>query len=887
MNSIDWKDQLLTNNNPVTKLLLITSSAIVLAFFLVAVAFPSQRDLFTFLFPKEESHAATNGSATITQQADGEDWSMPAGTGMANNSGQYWMSVQRATNQPRGNNGLNYGVMILFSWAAVNPSEGVYDWSKIDQIVSQVEAAPSDVGFVLWPFYGNRNSSLAGIKAASGGEIPQWVLNKYNIPFLRKGWSDTTKTYTEVLNGVAAWHPDSQFEQAVRPFIKALGDKYKNNPRLITVEVRSPMDDCCGEWGGRGVSGSGVEMYDEIWGLNGYSGQKDAFIEKFRTWGKSFFDDWSYGFSGKENKLATVISSEWWGAPLARELAQYAYAKGWGERDGGRSGTNLSPNILGTIVDANGYMNYNEDFPPVKNRSYFAAEEEEFTNDDTFGPADTNYYRFQYSILQQLARRRNWLSTSDYVWDSSEYHPLWDWARLSVGKTVYDSADAWAWVETSVLPDWEIANKSIPTNYLKNTERWLYQRDVTPDGVTAPDDDMSGAFNAGAFKYTAIDQYRSRKTQVASGNKYMYFNLDDRFLPSGSQTIDLKVTYRDVSATDWAIEYTNQSGIVTTPTVHTGGTMKYKTVTFRITDFVANRNLFSQSMDFRVVALGTKDISIEMVRVVKTQLASATVTPTVRPTNTPVPTITSTPTLNPTQTPNPTPTSLPTTGGVLYERWDDITTYPYSDIFNLTDDKRFPNKPSYTAKLGRIETPQDIGTNLGVRMRTLLSAPQTGNYTFAVTADDAAEVWLSTDGTSATRQKIAEVPEWTYPDEWTKYTSQTSNPIQLIAGKKYFVEILQTESVGADSVTLAWIQPGSTTREIIPDQYFSAPTVASPSADLNIDGRVDVFDLGILAAHYGQTIVSSSDTPTYRSDVNGDNTINVFDLGLLIGQYSH
>lgn len=58
------------------------------------------------------------------------------------------------------------------------------------------------------------------------------------------------------------------------------------------------------------------------------------------------------------------------------------------------------------------------------------------------------------------------------------------------------------------------------------------------------------------------------------------------------------------------------------------------------------------------------------------------------------------------------------------------------------------------------------------------------------------------------------------------------------------------------------------------------------NADINGDGNVNIFDLGILATHYGKTINSTSTAQEKASDVNADGVVNVFDLGLVIQRYS-
>ncbi|NTV31552.1 DUF4038 domain-containing protein [candidate division WWE3 bacterium] len=64
------------------------------------------------------------------------------------------------------------------------------------------------------------------------------------------------------------------------------------------------------------------------------------------------------------------------------------------------------------------------------------------------------------------------------------------------------------------------------------------------------------------------------------------------------------------------------------------------------------------------------------------------------------------------------------------------------------------------------------------------------------------------------------------------------------------------------------------------------PTSVHQSADINRDGIVNIFDLGILTGYYGQSVTSASPTNHRNSDINTDNTVNVFDLSLLIAQYN-
>ncbi|NTV30964.1 cellulase family glycosylhydrolase [candidate division WWE3 bacterium] len=56
-------------------------------------------------------------------------------------------------------------------------------------------------------------------------------------------------------------------------------------------------------------------------------------------------------------------------------------------------------------------------------------------------------------------------------------------------------------------------------------------------------------------------------------------------------------------------------------------------------------------------------------------------------------------------------------------------------------------------------------------------------------------------------------------------------------------------------------------------------------ADINNDGIVNIFDLGLLSVHYGEQLTTSSDAIVRNCDINQDNVINVFDVSILIQEY--
>lgn len=74
--------------------------------------------------------------------------------------------------------------------------------------------------------------------------------------------------------------------------------------------------------------------------------------------------------------------------------------------------------------------------------------------------------------------------------------------------------------------------------------------------------------------------------------------------------------------------------------------------------------------------------------------------------------------------------------------------------------------------------------------------PITSKYTFNIISDDSMEFYLSTDSTRTNLQKIAYIDSYTSKTEWAKFDTQASTPIELIGGKAYYIEGLQTQYVG-------------------------------------------------------------------------------------------
>jgi len=164
-----------------------------------------------------------------------------------------------------------------------------------------------------------------------------------------------------------------------------------------------------------------------------------------------------------------------------------------------------------------------------------------------------------------------------------------------------------------------------------------------------------------------------------------------------------------------------------------------------------------------------------------------------------------------------------------------------TSIVDLTNSPIYPNSPSASTFISSMSTPANQGSNYGQRIRGYLIPPQTGNYTFTVTGDDNAIVYLGLNADPTYKRTICSVPGWTTTTDFTKYPEQTSATIPLQAGVYYYVEILHKEGTGDDHVRLLWQTPSNSTRTVIPGSALAPWQDCAPSVRvrMNLQGPWD------------------------------------------------
>lgn len=253
---------------------------------------------------------------------------------------------------------------------------------------------------------------------------------------------------------------------------------------------------------------------------------------------------------------------------------------------------------------------------------------------------------------------------------------------------------------------------------LGNFQFFLYQLDDKPGGRTVPETSMASwggrtpqlglcppgspgppgypcnqnAYNP-ALPKLVREGLMIRRTDQATNNPFMYFDVDDRYIYDGANTVEITVTYWDRGTDRWRLQYDSTSGPKyatplggANPWVQKQGSNQFRKVTFWLTDarfadgLTGNVDFILDSRSEASANDGDEWIHFVDVRKVSSTPATPTPTLTPTPTDTPTPTPTPTPTATPTRTPTPTPTATatptatptPTTGDIVGQVFVDL-----------------------------------------------------------------------------------------------------------------------------------------------------------------------------------------------------------------------
>jgi len=175
---------------------------------------------------------------------------------------------------------------------------------------------------------------------------------------------------------------------------------------------------------------------------------------------------------------------------------------------------------------------------------------------------------------------------------------------------------------------------------------------------------------------------------------------------------------------------------------------------------------------------------------------------------------------------------LATSTSVVQEIWTGVPGTNVADIPVGTP-------ATITNVLGTLEGTTGYGTNYGERIRGYLTAPTTGNYYFWIAGSDSAELWISNDSEPVNKVRRAYVApaNATGPRQWTAQPNQRSGWLTMVAGQKYYLEILHKAGAGGnDNWSVGWLQdvygtntvPGGVVTNYVLSRYYPLPASLAP-----------------------------------------------------------
>jgi hypothetical protein len=218
----------------------------------------------------------------------------------------------------------------------------------------------------------------------------------------------------------------------------------------------------------------------------------------------------------------------------------------------------------------------------------------------------------------------------------------------------------------------------------------------------------------------------------------------------------------------------------------------------------------------------------------------------------------------------------------IYEVWENINGTSVEDFKNHPDYLLQPNTRSILTSYFEAVSPNSLN-NFGARLSGIICAPETGNFTFYISGNDATELYLSTDNTIDNTTLIAYNSEPTFFREWDKFESQKSVDIYLEESKQYYIYALGKEGIGNNHLSVGWKMPSGKMELPMRTNYLSAPIDYNCNltyiSDLNIEvianGLGDVIGIDESNGDIGPNDGS-------QLSIKGD----IFDKGLGVHAYS-
>ncbi len=449
------------------------------------------------------------------------------------------------------------GGHMVFVWNNIETKPGVYDWSSVDKTLTDFAKAGKRAGLKIAAYEG---------QSFGGAYIPAHHLT--NSPQITVTCSD---------GSVIPRYWDASFKTAFGDLVQEFGARYDKDPRIGWVEISAGIF---------GETAPAEDRFDDCMQAAGLT--SDLWVA-YVNWAT---DTYRAAFPSKQLFLqyAPRFLDRW----ERREFTDYAAGLGVGLKHNA-----LKPDENDAYITDPGFRNYEAGgYDPIRKWGGQVATAFEGADVPDHMGGRTNT---MWSIYSALDKHVDFLNLDTKVVSTPDRLDLLQFASRYLGRTITDTPDVWAALretEYNWFPDYG------------NYEYWLYQNDAVPGGRTVP---LWNVTSEPEGRYT-------RRTDQASGNPSMFFDVDDEYAFGGLNDATVTVTYLDTGTDRWELRYDatgadDKVGGVVQKT----NTKTWKKVTFTLNDAEFANNLpgggARPGSDFRIWSAGDGDETIHFVAV--------------------------------------------------------------------------------------------------------------------------------------------------------------------------------------------------------------------------------------------------------------------------------
>lgn len=494
--------------------------------------------------------------------------------------------------------GIIVGGHLHFTWDQLEPGEGYFNWSLVDNwvqtVYSEGKAVALGVHLMEW-----------------GGEtVPDWVFAAGAQTITCNGWR--IPKY---------WDP--VFLAKLEHFVQALAARYDNDPRIEWIQI------------GTGIYGENQPSIDE----------HDACVEAAMS--QDFpSEDLSGVWVGTVKLITDIYARAFQNKAVLLQFAptfKHACERKWTTDYAAQVGVGIKHNGLRVDDDPAVIV------PPASSVGcgqwdpFFAHWREVPTAWETYRTVYLTDDTLEYwGLIGGLNKHPDYFNLQANLITETGDLDFLRFVNQHTGVTLANTPSVWVALR-------ETEQTWMPQR--GNFDFWLIQDDGVAGGRTVP------AWNVSSYKYGRY----TRRTDQGTGNRYMYFQIDDGYLYGGTNTATVRVTYYDQGNDTWELQYDSTAGAYKSA----GVVQKTNTGRWLTREFVLTDARFANSQaggsDFRIDCRGDGDEYIHFVQVIR---AGSAPNPTPTPTTPAGATATPTPTRTPTRTPTSAPaTPTPTPAG--------------------------------------------------------------------------------------------------------------------------------------------------------------------------------------------------------------------------------